>query len=110
MRQSPRKNVFALCRKMDIDLVPGTESVKFDEELRQRLEVEVSSQHPEFTTDERDALIDTLIQANESVKKLVLAGMKPEMAKRIVESVLKDETASKSAEQVAQMLAEFEQS
>jgi hypothetical protein len=78
----------------------------------------ITEDHPDMPVEEREAYADILMQANDSIKRLIVSGVEPGLAYRIIEGVLQnkeiidnvkpkddsEDAVNESAEKLAEVL------
>jgi hypothetical protein len=77
--------------------------------FRETLMKRLKDDHPDWSQEELDASADILTEANESIKKLIAAGVDPRLAQHLIEAVLADKNIERSAEELVEVLKEREQ-
>ena len=94
-------------RMSDIQTVENDCNV-FRTEMLKRLGLD----HPDMTNEDKETFADILKEANESIKKLITSGVEPNVAYKIIESVLQDkeiiDNTGGSAEALAEVLHDRE--
>lgn len=90
--------IFADERKED-DTIHTQEVIKMSEVqqvkqehdgFRQDTLKRIQKDHPDMPVEEQEAYADVLREANDSIKKLIASGVEPQVAYKIIESVLQD--------------------